>query len=49
MVNQRYEIIDIEKILPMTKTTNELTAKYILSSTNGLNKKPIIIRCGYLK
>jgi hypothetical protein len=49
MVNQRYDIIDIEKIPAMTKTTNELTAKYILSSTNGLNKKPIIIRCGYLK
>jgi len=49
MVNQRYKFVDIEKIPPMTKTTNELTAKYILSSTNGLNKKPIIIRCGYLK
>jgi hypothetical protein len=49
MVNQRYDIIDIEKIPPMTKTTNELTAKYILSTTDGLNRKPIIIRCGYLK
>ena len=49
MVNQRYDIIDIEKIPAMTKTTNELTAKYILSTTDGLNKKPIIIRCGYLK
>jgi len=49
MVSQRYEIIDIEKIPAMTKTTNELTAKYILSTTDGLNRKPIIIRCGYLK
>jgi hypothetical protein len=49
MVNQRYEFSDIERLPPMTKTTNELTAKHILSSTNGLNKKPIIIRCGYLK
>jgi predicted N-acetyltransferase YhbS len=48
-LGQRYEFKDIEKIPPLTKTTNELVAKYILGTTNGLNKKPIIIRCGYLK
>jgi len=48
-VGQRYEFKDIEKIPPLTKTANELVAKYILGTTNGLNKKPIVIRCGYLK
>ena len=48
-LGQRYEFKDIEKIPPLTKTTNELVAKYILGTTNGLNKKPIVIRCGYLK
>ena len=49
MVNQRYEFVDIEKIPALTKTSNQLTAKYILSATDGLNKRPIIIRHGYLK
>jgi hypothetical protein len=49
MVNHRYGFVDIEKIPVMTKTTNALIEKYILGLSNGLNKKPIIIRHGYLK
>jgi hypothetical protein len=48
-VGKRYEFKDVEKIPPLTKTANKLVAKYILGTTNGLNRKPIVIRCGYLK
>jgi hypothetical protein len=48
-VGKKYEFIDIEHIPPLTKTSLELVEKHILSLTNGMNKKPIVIRKGYLK
>jgi hypothetical protein len=48
-VREKYEFIDIEHIPPLTKTSLELVEKHILTLTNGMNKKPIVIRKGYLK
>lgn len=48
-VREKYEFIDVEHIPPLTKSSLELVEKYILMLTNGMNKKPILIRKGYLK
>ena len=48
-VSEKYEFIDIEHIPPLTKSSLELVEKHILMLTNGMNKKPIVIRKGYLK
>lgn len=48
-IKEKYEFVDIEYIPPMTRTSLELVEKHILALTNGMNKKPIVIRKGYLK
>lgn len=48
-IRKKYDFVDIEHIPPLTKTSLEVVEKYILSLTNGMNKKPIVIRKGYLK
>ena len=49
LVSETYHIDDIEYIPPFTESKHKNTAQYILGRINGKNKKPVIIRHGYLK
>jgi len=46
---KKYVIETIEVILPHSKTKFPKIEKYLLRNLNGLNKKPIAVRHGYLK